>query len=126
MHCVTKHSATRLGRQLKEAKKMQGLHAATVQRLERQLKEAEKMQGSHAATRQRLERQLKEEKKKFAEALRFQSEGRGGDDDNEDAKEKAQMRDTLRKCALTEKPNVKWGDIAGLENAKQILTDVRL
>ena len=57
--------------------------------------------------------EIESKKKKIAN-----KEGGGGEDD-EDAKLKEQLSGTL----VTEMPNVKWDDVAGLENAKQALKE---
>ncbi len=33
------------------------------------------------------------------------------------------MKESLANCVITEKPNVKWTDVAGLDNAKQALQE---
>jgi len=48
--------------------------------------------------------------------------GEGGDDD--DAKEKSKLRGALAGAIVTEKPDVKWDDVAGLEGAKDSLKEV--
>ena len=46
--------------------------------------------------------------------------GGGGNNPNE---EKDKFKDLISEAILTEKPNVKWEDIAGLENAKSSLKE---
>ena len=46
-------------------------------------------------------------------------EGQGNKDDNEDDK----FKSSLNEAIVSDKPNVKWEDIAGLENAKGMLKD---
>lgn len=41
--------------------------------------------------------------------------GGGGDD-----KDKQKMSDTMQNAIVKEKPNVKWEDIAGLDQAKEV------
>lgn len=45
----------------------------------------------------------------------------GGDDADE---EKKKLRGALSGAIVTEKPDVKWDDVAGLENAKDSLKEV--
>jgi len=51
--------------------------------------------------------------------------GGGGDDDEEDEEdeEKKKRESALGDAILREKPNVKWSDVAGLENAKAALKE---
>ena len=44
------------------------------------------------------------------------------DDANEDS-EKAKLRAQLGSAIVTEKPNVKWDDVSGLEHAKEALKE---
>ena len=46
---------------------------------------------------------------------------RGGDD--ADAKEKDKLKGALSSAIVTEKPNVHWDDVAGLEVAKAALNE---
>lgn len=46
--------------------------------------------------------------------------GKGGAGDD---KESSKMKEALSEAILTDKPNVKWTDIAGLENAKKALQE---
>jgi vacuolar protein-sorting-associated protein 4 len=48
--------------------------------------------------------------------------GGGGGGDGDD-KEKERMRGALGGAIITEKPNVKWDDVAGLEGAKEALKE---
>ena len=48
-----------------------------------------------------------------------------GKDDDDDA-EKKKLRGALAGAIVQEKPNIKWEDVAGLENAKESLKEVRL
>ncbi|KNC49551.1 uncharacterized protein AMSG_05584 [Thecamonas trahens ATCC 50062] len=50
-------------------------------------------------------------------------DGGGGDDDDDSDPEQARLRGALASAILTEKPNVKWDDVAGLENAKEALKE---
>jgi vacuolar protein-sorting-associated protein 4 len=45
----------------------------------------------------------------------------GGDDDAD----KKKLRGALSGAIVTEKPNISWDDVAGLENAKESLKEVR-
>ena len=49
-----------------------------------------------------------------------------GDDGDDDAKDKAKLRGALSGAIVTEKPDIKWEDVAGLEGAKESLKEVRL
>jgi len=54
------------------------------------------------------------------------SDGKSGDDksgDEEEDEEKKKRKDALGDAILREKPNVKWSDVAGLENAKEALKE---
>lgn len=48
--------------------------------------------------------------------------GDGNDDDGDDA-DKKKLRGALSGAIVTEKPDVKWDDVAGLENAKESLKE---
>ena len=48
--------------------------------------------------------------------------GKGGGRNNPN-EEKDKFKDLISEAILTEKPNVKWEDIAGLENAKSSLKE---
>ena len=45
------------------------------------------------------------------------------DGDTKDDEEKAKMRGALSSAIVSEKPNVKWDDVAGLEGAKEALKE---
>jgi len=47
------------------------------------------------------------------------------DKDDDDDAEKKKLRGALQGAIVTEKPNVKWSDVAGLEAAKESLKEVR-
>ena len=49
--------------------------------------------------------------------------GKGGGGGNNPNEEKDKFKDLISEAILTEKPNVKWEDIAGLENAKSSLKE---
>lgn len=49
--------------------------------------------------------------------------GDGGDDDEAEDAEKKKIRRGLEGAILSEKPNVHWSDIAGLEAAKEALKE---
>jgi hypothetical protein len=51
------------------------------------------------------------------------SSGEGGGDGDEDDEDKARLRGSLSSAILTEKPNVRWDDVAGLEQAKEALKE---
>ena len=51
--------------------------------------------------------------------------GDGDDPANDDA-DKKKLRGALAGAIVTEKPNIKWDDVAGLESAKESLKEVRL
>jgi vacuolar protein-sorting-associated protein 4 len=52
---------------------------------------------------------------------------KGGDkdEDNDDA-EKKKLRGSLANAIVSEKPNISWDDVAGLESAKEALKEVSL
>ncbi|KAL1583253.1 hypothetical protein WHR41_07883 [Cladosporium halotolerans] len=50
------------------------------------------------------------------------SNGQGKEDDGDDAESK-KLRGALQGAILTEKPNIKWEDVAGLEGAKEALKE---
>lgn len=50
------------------------------------------------------------------------SNGQGKEDDGDDAESK-KLRGALAGAILTEKPNIKWEDVAGLEGAKEALKE---
>ena len=45
----------------------------------------------------------------------------GGDNDND--KENSKFKDQLSGAIVVEKPNIKWSDVAGLEQAKEALKE---
>jgi vacuolar protein-sorting-associated protein 4 len=49
--------------------------------------------------------------------------GNNGDDDNEADEDSAKMRGALSGAIVTEKPNVRWSDVAGLTGAKDALKE---
>jgi len=51
------------------------------------------------------------------------SKSGGGDGDDEEDEEKKKREGALGDAILREKPNVKWSDVAGLENAKNALKE---
>jgi len=53
------------------------------------------------------------------------SKKKGEGDDEDDSKEKSKLRGALSNAIVTEKPNIKWDDVAGLEGAKDSLKEVR-
>jgi vacuolar protein-sorting-associated protein 4 len=55
-------------------------------------------------------------------ATKSRSDKNGEDDDTE----KSKMRGALQGAIITEKPNVKWDDVAGLDAAKDSLREVSL
>jgi vacuolar protein-sorting-associated protein 4 len=50
---------------------------------------------------------------------------KGGDKEEDDDAEKKKLRGALAGAIVSEKPNVSWDDVAGLENAKESLKEVR-
>ncbi|KAL7532569.1 hypothetical protein ACHAXR_004707 [Thalassiosira sp. AJA248-18] len=51
---------------------------------------------------------------------------RGGTDCYSPDSEKKKLQDALRSVVVTQKPNVKWDDVAGLDEAKTILKEVSI
>lgn len=49
--------------------------------------------------------------------------GKGKDDDDEEDPESKKLRGALAGAILTDKPNIKWEDVAGLEGAKEALKE---
>ncbi|KNE71253.1 hypothetical protein AMAG_15905 [Allomyces macrogynus ATCC 38327] len=49
--------------------------------------------------------------------------GSGGDDDDDNDAESKKLRSALTSAILSEKPNVRWDDIAGLDAAKEALKE---
>ena len=76
---------------------------------------------------------LKQEIQKKQTIISSGGEGqkeRGGDDSNKSAgdgkkkdEEGSKLKDSLMSAIITEKPNVKWEDVAGLEKAKATLQE---
>ncbi|CAM0946751.1 unnamed protein product [Alopecurus aequalis] len=50
-------------------------------------------------------------------------DGSGGDEDDERGAERAKLRAGLHSSIVSEKPNVRWDDVAGLDGAKQALQE---
>jgi SpoVK/Ycf46/Vps4 family AAA+-type ATPase len=50
---------------------------------------------------------------------------KGGDKEDDVDAEKKKLRGALAGAIVSEKPNIKWEDVAGLENAKESLKEVR-
>ena len=48
---------------------------------------------------------------------------KGSDSDDDDDPEKKKMQSKLSDAIVVEKPNVAWGDVAGLEAAKEALKE---
>jgi len=48
----------------------------------------------------------------------------GGDNNDDVDAEKKKLRGALAGAIVTEKPNIKWDDVAGLDNAKESLKEV--
>ena len=42
-------------------------------------------------------------------------DGKGSDEDDKDNSENAKMKGALANAIVSEKPNIKWSDVAGLE-----------
>lgn len=61
------------------------------------------------------------DKKDEPKAIPSGGGGAGGKTDKDDPD--AKLKDTLASCVITEKPNVKWEDVAGLEKAKEALQE---
>jgi len=53
------------------------------------------------------------------------SKAKGDGDDGGDDADKKKLRGALSAAIVSEKPNIKWDDVAGLENAKESLKEVR-
>ena len=51
------------------------------------------------------------------------NDGGGGDEKKEDDEETKKLKGALASSVVSEKPNVKWEDVAGLENAKESLKE---
>ena len=52
------------------------------------------------------------------------AEKKGGDKEDDVDAEKKKLRGALAGAIVSEKPNIKWEDVAGLENAKESLKEV--
>ena len=52
-----------------------------------------------------------------------QNHGKNQAHESENSKEKKEFQDALRGAIITEKPNVKWENVAGLVAAKQVLKE---
>jgi len=50
-------------------------------------------------------------------------ENKSGSGDNENTKEENKFKKTLGEAIVTDKPNVKWTDVAGLEKEKKALQE---
>lgn len=83
---------------------------------------------------------LGKEAKEMKEELKLESDNRNPDRDtgkksretsqskkqnekSNKSKEKLEFEESLKTAIITEKPNVKWEDVAGLQNAKQTLKE---
>ncbi|KJE95553.1 vacuolar protein sorting factor 4B [Capsaspora owczarzaki ATCC 30864] len=64
-----------------------------------------------------------DKKKAVAAGSAPSKNGTGGDDDDDEDPEKKKMRGALAGAIVSEKPNVKWDDVAGLEQAKEALKE---
>jgi vacuolar protein-sorting-associated protein 4 len=53
------------------------------------------------------------------------SKTKGDGDDGGDEADKKKLRGALSGAIVTEKPNIKWEDVAGLDSAKESLKEVR-
>ncbi|KAJ5188780.1 ATPase AAA-type core [Penicillium cf. griseofulvum] len=85
--------------------------------------------GEYMDRAEKLKNHLAEDKKRpsavGANGKVAQGSGKGGkedDDTGEDAEAK-KLRSALQGAILSDKPNVKWEDVAGLENAKEALKE---
>lgn len=54
------------------------------------------------------------------------AKSKGDGDDGGDDADKKKLRGALAGAIVTEKPNIHWDDVAGLENAKESLKEVRV
>ncbi|KAJ5163711.1 ATPase AAA-type core [Penicillium coprophilum] len=85
--------------------------------------------GEYMDRAEKLKNHLAEDKKKpsavGANGKVAQGSGKGGkeDDDNGEDAEAKKLRSALQGAILSDKPNVKWEDVAGLENAKEALKE---
>ena len=53
------------------------------------------------------------------------AKAKGDGDDGGDDADKKKLRGALAAAIVSEKPNIKWDDVAGLESAKESLKEVR-
>ncbi|CAM0878575.1 unnamed protein product [Alopecurus aequalis] len=58
-----------------------------------------------------------------AVATRPKTKGKDGKDEGGEDSEQSKLRAGLNSAIITEKPNIKWNDVAGLESAKQALQE---
>ncbi|KAJ6019197.1 hypothetical protein N7499_009644 [Penicillium canescens] len=85
--------------------------------------------GEYMDRAEKLKNHLAEDRKKpsavGANGKVAQGSGKGGkeDDDNGEDAESKKLRSALQGAILSDKPNVKWEDVAGLENAKEALKE---
>ncbi|CDM34041.1 hypothetical protein DTO013E5_1768 [Penicillium roqueforti] len=85
--------------------------------------------GEYMDRAEKLKNHLAEDRKKpsavGANGKVAQGSGKGGkeDDDNGEDADAKKLRSALQGAILSEKPNVKWEDVAGLENAKEALKE---
>ncbi|KAJ5960544.1 ATPase AAA-type core [Penicillium vulpinum] len=85
--------------------------------------------GEYMDRAEKLKNHLNEDRKKpsavGANGKVAQGSGKGGkeDDDNGEDAEAKKLRSALQGAILSDKPNVKWEDVAGLENAKEALKE---
>ncbi|OQE24961.1 hypothetical protein PENFLA_c009G07906 [Penicillium flavigenum] len=85
--------------------------------------------GEYMDRAEKLKNHLAEERKKpsavGANGKVAQGSGKGGkeDDDNGEDADAKKLRSALQGAILSDKPNVKWEDVAGLENAKEALKE---
>ncbi|KAJ5468039.1 Vacuolar sorting ATPase Vps4 [Penicillium sp. IBT 31633x] len=90
--------------------------------------------GEYMDRAEKLKNHLAEDRKKpsavGANGKVAQGSGKGGtgshrkeDDDNGEDAEAKKLRSALQGAILSDKPNVKWEDVAGLENAKEALKE---
>ena len=56
-------------------------------------------------------------------SLLFYRKSGGDSDDDEENPEKKKFKDQLGSAIVMEKPNIKWNDVAGLEDAKEALKE---
>lgn len=76
--------------------------------------------------KEHLAKTKKKASKKPVKMGNTKNEKQDSDDSESDSKEdqeKKKMKDALSSAILTEKPNIKWSDVAGLEGAKEALKE---